>query len=57
MESKIKHYKSQNIDTRYKVVIVHANEMIIKYIKNQKFDLIVMAKKEIIGNKEIFVTS
>jgi len=45
MEAKIKHYKSQNIDITYKVVIGYADEIITKYIKNQKFDLIVMAKR------------
>ena len=45
MEKKVEHYKLQNINIRYKVVTGYADEVISKYVKNQKFDLIVMAKR------------
>jgi len=45
MERKVEYYKSQNINIRYKVVIGYADEEIAKYVKNHKFDLIVMAKR------------
>jgi len=45
MEKKIEHYKSQNINIRYKVVIGYADEVITRYVKNHKFDLIIMAKR------------
>ncbi len=45
MEKKIQHYKSQNINIRYKVVIGYADEVITRYVKNHKFDLIIMAKR------------
>ena len=45
MNVKVKHYKLQNINIKYKVVIGYADEVITKYVKNQKFDLIVMAKR------------
>ncbi len=45
MEKKIEYYKSQNINIRYKVVIGYADEVITRYVKNHKFDLIIMAKR------------
>ena len=45
MEKKIEHYKSQNINIRYKVVTGYADEVITRYVKNHKFDLIIMAKR------------
>ena len=45
MRKKTEQYKSQNIKIRYKVVIGYPDEVITKYVKNQKFDLIVMAKR------------
>ena len=45
MEKKVEYYKSQNINIRYKVVIGYADEVITRYVKNQKFDLIIMAKR------------
>ncbi len=45
MARKVEHYKSQNINIRYKIVIGYADEVITKYVKNQKFDLIIMAKR------------
>ena len=45
MERKVEYYKSQNINIRYKVVTGYADEEIAKYVKNHKFDLIVMAKR------------
>jgi len=45
MERKVEHYKSQNINIRYRIVIGYADEVITKYVKNQKFDLIIMAKR------------
>ncbi len=46
MEDKVEFYKSQNIIIKSKVVTGYADEVITKYIKNQKFDLIVMAKRK-----------
>jgi len=46
MENKTEVYKSQNIIIKSKVVTGYADEVITKYIKNQKFDLIVMAKRK-----------
>ncbi|MEK9682027.1 MAG: universal stress protein [Nitrosopumilus sp.] len=45
MRKRIEHYKSQNIKISHKVVIGYPDEVITKYVKNQKFDLIVMAKR------------
>lgn len=45
MKKKVEYYKSQNINIRYKVVTGYADEAIAKYVKNHKFDLIVMAKR------------
>ena len=45
MDAKIEHYKSQNINIKCKVVVGYADEVITKYVKNQKFDLIVMGKR------------
>jgi len=45
MEKKVEYYKLQNINIRYKVVIGYADEVITRYIKNHKFDLIIMAKR------------
>ena len=45
MIAKIEHYKSQNIKIGYKIVVGYPDEVITKYVKNQKFDLIVMAKR------------
>ncbi len=45
MKEKVEHYKLQNINIQYKVVIGYADEVITKYVKNQKFDLIIMAKR------------
>ena len=45
MEIKVEHYKLQNINICYKVVIGYADEEITKYVKNHKFDLIIMAKR------------
>ena len=45
MENKVEYYKSQNINIRYKVVIGYADEVIARYVKNHKFDLIIMAKR------------
>ena len=45
MRGKVEHYKSQNINIRYRIVIGYAGEVITKYVKNQKFDLIIMAKR------------
>ena len=45
MERKVEHYKSQNVNIRYRIVIGYADEVITKYVKNQKFDLIIMAKR------------
>ena len=45
MIKRIEHYKSQNIKISHKVVIGYPDEVITKYVKNQKFDLIVMAKR------------
>jgi len=45
MENKVEYYKLQNINIRYKVVIGFADEVITRYIKNHKFDLIIMAKR------------
>ena len=45
MEKKVEYYKLQNINIRYKVVVGFADEVIIRYIKNHKFDLIIMAKR------------
>jgi nucleotide-binding universal stress UspA family protein len=45
MRGKVEHYKSQNINIRYRIVIGYADEVITKYVKNQKFDLIIMAKR------------
>ncbi|MBL7002181.1 MAG: universal stress protein [Nitrosopumilus sp.] len=46
MEKKIQHYKSQNINIKYKVVTGYADEVITKYVKTHKFDLIIMAKRK-----------
>lgn len=54
MEAKIKHYKSQNVNIRFKVVTGYADEVITKHVKNMKFDLIVMAKrKKLSGIKKL----
>ena len=45
MEKKVEYYKLQNINIRYKVVIGYADEVITRYVKNHKFDLIIMAKR------------
>ena len=45
MRKRIEHYKSQNTKISHKVVIGYPDEVITKYVKNQKFDLIVMAKR------------
>ena len=45
MKKKVEHYKLQNINIRYKVVVGYADEVITRYVKNQKFDLIIMAKR------------
>ena len=45
MRKKTEYYKSKNIKIRHKVVIGYPDEVIAKYVKNQKFDLIVMAKR------------
>jgi len=45
MERKVEHYKSQNINIRYKVVTGYADEEISRHVKNHKFDLIIMAKR------------
>jgi len=45
MEKKVEHYKLQNINIWYKVVTGYADEVITRYVKNHKFDLIVMAKR------------
>jgi len=45
MERKVEHYKLQNINIRYKVVIGYADEEISRQVKNHKFDLIIMAKR------------
>lgn len=46
MKKKVEHYKLQNINIRYKVVIGYADEVITRYVKNHKFDLIIMAKRK-----------
>jgi len=45
MEKKVEYYKLQNINIRYKVVTGYADEEITRYVKNHKFDLIIMAKR------------
>ena len=45
MKAKVEHYKLQHINMRYRIVIGYADEVITKYVKNHKFDLIVMAKR------------
>ncbi len=45
MEKKAEYYKLQNINIRYKVVTGYADEVITRYVKNHKFDLIIMAKR------------
>lgn len=45
MEKKVEHYKLQNINIRYKIVVGYADEVITRYVKNHKFDLIIMAKR------------
>ncbi len=45
MEKKVEYYKLQNINIRYKVVVGYADEVITRYVKNHKFDLIIMAKR------------
>jgi nucleotide-binding universal stress UspA family protein len=45
MGRKVEHYKLQNINIQYKVVMGHADEVITRYVKNHHFDLIVMAKR------------
>ncbi len=45
MEKKAEYYKLQNINIRYKVVVGYADEVITRYVKNHKFDLIIMAKR------------
>jgi len=46
MKTKVEHYKLQNINIKYKVVVGYADEVITKYVKNHKFELIVMAKRK-----------
>ena len=54
MEKKVEYYKLQNINIRYKVVVGYADEVIMKYIKNHKFDLIIMAKRrKLLGIKKL----
>ncbi|TFH01864.1 MAG: universal stress protein [Nitrosopumilus sp.] len=45
MGRKVEHYKLQNLNIQYKVVMGHADEVITRYVKNHHFDLIVMAKR------------
>jgi nucleotide-binding universal stress UspA family protein len=45
MEKKVEYYKSQNINMWSKVVVGYADEEISRYVKNHKFDLIIMAKR------------
>lgn len=45
MKKIVEHYKLQNIHITYKIVIGYADEVITRYVKNHKFDLIVMAKR------------
>ena len=45
MERKVEHYKLQNIHIRHKVVTGYADEVITRYLKNHKFDLVVMTKR------------
>lgn len=45
MGRKVEHYKLQNINIKYKVVMGDADEVITRYVKNHHFDLIVMAKR------------
>jgi len=54
MEKKVEYYKLQNINIKYKVVVGYADEVIIKYVKNYKFDLIIMAKRrKLLGIKKL----
>jgi len=45
MEKKIAPFKSQNINIRTRIVVGYPDEVITKYIKNEKFDLIIMTKR------------
>ncbi len=45
MEQKVEYYKLQNINIKHKVVVGYADEEITRYVKNHKFDLIIMAKR------------
>jgi nucleotide-binding universal stress UspA family protein len=45
LEKRVEHYKSQNINIKYKIVVGYADEEITRYVKNHKFDLIIMAKR------------
>ncbi|NQV40322.1 MAG: universal stress protein [Nitrosopumilus sp.] len=54
MGKKVEHYKLQNINIQYKVVMGDADEVITRYVKNHHFDLIVMAKrKKLTGIKKL----
>ena len=56
MEKKVEYYKSQNINIGYKVVIGYADEEITRYVKNHKFDLIIMAKRRKLSGIKILLS-
>jgi len=54
IKKKIEHYKSQKISINYKIVIGYPDEVITRYVKSNKFDLIVMAKRrKLVGIKKL----